>query len=119
MPYTWNEAIAAACSVPCTGTATGADTGKTCDLDANTDGTGACPAGCSGGTVSNELNSGDCTNAGNLWTTGVSASCVSVGGTVVTQTASGVAVTTHALCEETTSNNFYRAGEVGRWTGQA
>lgn len=30
----------------CTGTATGADAGQTCDLDASTDGTASCPAGC-------------------------------------------------------------------------
>ena len=30
----------------CTGTATGADAGKTCDLDAATDASAACPAGC-------------------------------------------------------------------------
>jgi hypothetical protein len=42
-------------------------TGKTCDLDASTGGTAACPLGCDGGGPSGEITRTACEDAGNVW----------------------------------------------------
>ena len=55
------------CKVPCTGTSEGPDTGKICDLDANTDGSAACPIGCEGGDSSGEITRSTCEDRGNVW----------------------------------------------------